>query len=115
MVESFERAIEEATARRDVAIEQVFKAIWTHPLIQALAGELSAHSDARKPSLSHRLALEELRDLKLEAMHIISQIIEIQPKVVPEVREVQTRVAKIVGHNSDDTKNVQDGNGATAT
>jgi len=68
MVESFEQLVDKATVQRDVAIEQVFKAIWTHPLIQALAGELATHADARKPQLSHRRALEQLRDLKLEAI-----------------------------------------------
>ncbi|MDZ7839863.1 MAG: DUF3141 domain-containing protein [Gammaproteobacteria bacterium] len=68
MVESFEQVIERTTAQRDVAIEQVFKAIWTHPLIQALSGELATHADARKPTISHRRALEQLRDLKLQAI-----------------------------------------------
>lgn len=68
LVESFEQLIDRTTAQRDVAIEQVFKAIWTHPLIQALAGELATHADARKPTLSHRRALEQLRDLKLQAI-----------------------------------------------
>ncbi len=68
MVESFEQLIDRTTAQRDVAIEQVFKAIWTHPLIQALAGELATHADAHKPTLSHRRALEQLRDLKLQAI-----------------------------------------------
>ena len=65
MVESFQRTIEQATDRRDVAIEQVFKAIWTHPLIQALAGEKATHADSSKPAASQRRALEQVRDLKL--------------------------------------------------
>jgi len=186
MVESFEQLVDRATAQRDVAIEQVFKAIWTHPLVQALSGELATHADARKPTVSHRRALEQLRDLKLEAiaareheggfadavlrvvyaaikagrsvdaqafaaareiwsahprfadldrdtfirkareaalmvafdepaalealprllpdqkdrdeaMHIITQMIELHPKVAPEVREVQARVEEILG------------------
>jgi len=68
MVESFQRAIEQATDRRDIAIEQVFKAIWTHPLVRALAGETATHADSAKPSASRRRALEQLRDLKLEAI-----------------------------------------------
>jgi len=68
LVESFQRLIEQATERRDLAIEQVFKAIWTHPLIQALAGESATHADARKPPASRRRALEQLRDLKLQAI-----------------------------------------------
>lgn len=68
MVQSFEQLIEQATARRDIAIEQVFKSIWTHPLVQALAGELATHADARKPRVSNRRALEQLRYLKLDAI-----------------------------------------------
>jgi len=68
MVESFQRTIEQATDRRDVAIEQVFKAIWTHPLIQALAGENATHADSAKPAASQRRALEQVRDLKLKAI-----------------------------------------------
>jgi len=68
MVESFQRTIELATDRRDVAIEQVFKAIWTHPLVQALAGENATHADSAKPAASRRRALEQVRDLKLAAI-----------------------------------------------
>jgi len=67
-VESFQRLIEQATDQRDLAIERVFKAIWTHPLIQALAGESATHADARKPPASRRRALEQLRDLKLKTI-----------------------------------------------
>lgn len=68
MVESFERMISQATEQRDLAIERVFKAIWTHPLIQALAGEMATHADSKKPAASQRKALEQLRDLKLRAI-----------------------------------------------
>jgi len=68
LVESFQRLIRQATDQRDVAIERVFKAIWTHPLIQALAGEAATHADSKKPVASQRRALEQLRDLKLKAI-----------------------------------------------
>lgn len=67
-VESFQHLIEQATQQRDLTIEQVFKAIWTHPLIQALAGEAASHADSNKPPASRRRALEQLRDLKLQAI-----------------------------------------------
>jgi len=68
MVEAAEESIRKATEQRDLAIERIFKAIWTHPLIQALAGELATHSDSRKPASSQRRALEQVRDLKLSAI-----------------------------------------------
>lgn len=68
MVETAERGMQQATEQRDLAIESIFKAIWTHPLIQALAGELATHSDSGKPASSHRRALEQIRDLKLRAV-----------------------------------------------
>ncbi|MDT8449580.1 MAG: DUF3141 domain-containing protein [Wenzhouxiangellaceae bacterium] len=68
MVESFQELIDQAAEQRDLAIEQVFKAIWTHPLIQALAGEMATHADSKKPAASQRKALEQLRDLKLKAI-----------------------------------------------
>ena len=39
-----------------------------HPLVQALAGEKATHADSAKPAASRRRALEQLRDLKLEAI-----------------------------------------------
>lgn len=202
-VESFQQLIEQATAQRDIAIEEVFKAIWTHPLIQALAGELASHADARKPAVSHRRALEQLRDLKLqaiaareheggfvdavlrviyaaikagrrvdaqafaaarelwteherfaeldrdsfirkareaalmvafdeqatlealprllpeaadreEAMRIISEIIELHPKVAPEVRDVQARVEQILRRDAKPGSNDTDASGGGA-
>jgi hypothetical protein len=68
LVGSFEQAIRQATEQRDVAIERVFKTIWTHPLIQALAGEKASHADSRKPTTTQRRALEQIRDLRLEAI-----------------------------------------------
>ncbi len=67
-IESFQRMIKQATQQRDLAIEQVFKAIWTHPLIQALAGEQASHADSKKPPTSRRRALGQLRELKLQAI-----------------------------------------------
>ncbi len=68
LVESLEDTIRQATEQRDLAIEKVFKAIWTHPLIQALAGEKATHADSRKPPATQRRALDQIRDLKLEAI-----------------------------------------------
>ena len=68
IAESLEQGIRQATDQRDLAIERVFKAIWTHPLVQALAGEKATHADSRKPSTSQRRALDQIRDLRLEAI-----------------------------------------------
>ncbi|MDT8437918.1 MAG: DUF3141 domain-containing protein [Wenzhouxiangellaceae bacterium] len=68
LVESFQRSLEQFTEQRDLAVERVFKLIWTHPLVQALAGEMATHSDARKPVASQRRILDQLRDLKLKAI-----------------------------------------------
>jgi len=68
LVESFEHLIEQATAQRDLGLERVFKAIWTHPLIQALAGEAASHADSNKPAASRRRTLRQLRELKLRAI-----------------------------------------------
>ncbi|MCA1779992.1 MAG: DUF3141 domain-containing protein [Xanthomonadaceae bacterium] len=67
-IESAERMIEHSTQYRDLTIEQLFKAIWTNPLIQALAGEAATHADSRKPATSRRRALEQIRDLKLRTI-----------------------------------------------
>lgn len=68
LVESLEASIRQWTEQRDVAIERVFKAIWTHPVVQALAGEKATHADSRKPPASQRRVLEQIRDLRLEAI-----------------------------------------------
>ncbi|MDT8410519.1 MAG: DUF3141 domain-containing protein, partial [Wenzhouxiangellaceae bacterium] len=68
VVETAQRSIEQVTDQRDLAIERLFKAIWTHPLIQALAGESATHSDSRKPAASQRRVLDQLCDLKLRAI-----------------------------------------------
>jgi pimeloyl-ACP methyl ester carboxylesterase len=68
LVDSLEDTIRQATEQRDLAIEKVFKAIWTHPLVQALAGEKATHADSRKPSTTQRRALDQIRDLRLEAI-----------------------------------------------
>jgi len=68
MVEAAEASIQKATVQRDLAIERSFKTIWTHPLVQGLAGELATHSDSRKPTSSQRRTLEQERDLKLRAI-----------------------------------------------
>jgi len=68
LAESLEDGVRRATDQRDLAIEQVFKAIWTHPLVQALAGEKATHADSRKPSTTQRRALDQIRDLRLEAI-----------------------------------------------
>jgi hypothetical protein len=46
----------------------VFKAIWTHPVVQALAGETATRADSHKPAATQRRALEQIRDLRLEAI-----------------------------------------------
>jgi len=68
LFESFQRAVEQATEQRDLAIEKVFKAIWTHPLIRALAGEQASHADSNKPAASQRRILHQIRDLKLRSI-----------------------------------------------
>jgi hypothetical protein len=61
-------SIEAATRQRDQAIERMFKAIFTHPVTQALAGEAATHADGAKPATSHRRMARELARLKLAAI-----------------------------------------------
>lgn len=61
-------ALEKWTVQRDLALEQLFKAIWTSPLTLALSGEAATHADSKKPVASHHRAYEELKRLKLEAI-----------------------------------------------
>lgn len=61
-------AIETATHRRDQVIEQVFKAIFTHPLTEALTGEAASFADGKKPARSPRRQARELAELKLAAI-----------------------------------------------
>ncbi|MBA5777563.1 DUF3141 domain-containing protein [Stappia sp. F7233] len=68
IMRSSEAFLEKMTAQRDLMLEQVFKGIWTNPLVVALSGQAASYADSRKPRASKRKEIEELRDLKLAAI-----------------------------------------------
>jgi pimeloyl-ACP methyl ester carboxylesterase len=63
-----ETALERYTVQRDLAQEQMFKAIWTNPLMVALTGEAASFADSRKPKKALDRAYGDLARLKLAAI-----------------------------------------------
>jgi len=61
-------AIARATEQRDLMQEQVFKAIWTHPLSVALTGEAASFADSRKPPRALQHVFHDYARLRLEAI-----------------------------------------------
>ncbi len=68
MVKTVETALQSATTQRDLAIERMFKTIWTNPFLIALAGGAASFADARKPAASQERAYRQLKDLRLQAL-----------------------------------------------
>ena len=68
MVDRAIEVVEAWTELRDRGQEALFKAIWTNPVMQALAGETTPSADVNKPALSRERAFRDLAALKLKAL-----------------------------------------------
>ena len=68
MVDRAIEVVEAWTELRDRGREALFKAIWTNPVMQALAGETTPSADVNKPALSRERAFRDLAALKLKAL-----------------------------------------------
>ncbi|HML90800.1 DUF3141 domain-containing protein [Methyloceanibacter sp.] len=68
VVKAVETTLQNATTQRDLAIERMFKAIWTNPFLLTLAGETASFADSRKPAASKERAYRHLKDLRLQAL-----------------------------------------------
>jgi len=68
MSEGIVDALDRYRDARDRMQEQIFYAIWTHPLTVALAGNLAPYAEANKPQASRRKDFEDQVALKLEAI-----------------------------------------------
>ena len=68
MVDRAIALVEAWTEMRDKGQEALFKAIWTNPMMQALAGETTPSADVNKPALSRERAFRDLAALKLKAL-----------------------------------------------
>jgi len=68
MVDRAIAMVETWTELRDRGQEAVFKAIWTNPVMQAVAGETTPSADVNKPAISRERAFRDLAALKLKAL-----------------------------------------------
>lgn len=67
-VGQIETALQKWSVQRDLAQEQMFKAIWTNPLTVALTGEAASYADSRKPRKALQRVFREYARLKIAAI-----------------------------------------------